>query len=180
MPDDIPEEFHSFELEGPFTECCQCHRVLADLEEPYVINKQIERGECVLEFALCITCHTQISSEMSEESRRTMQNFVAENADLETRAELHPGPPVAPYIANCVTCRADLATQTSYSLGGLVEYNYFQYGPYPLMVCGTCQSQLQEQLSKSTKDRWNRFIAENFDGPPAGLEPVPDRTPVLF
>ena len=180
MASDIPEQFQSFELEGPFKNCCKCKRELTEIEDPYVINKQIERGECVMEFALCLKCHAEVSSEMSEESRMTMQNFIAENADMEKRSEHFPGPPVETWIAECVTCESPLVEQESYSLGGLVEFGHFQYGPYPLMVCGDCQAKVQEKLSKQTRERWDKFIAENFDGPPAGVEPLPGRTPVLF
>ena len=52
------------------------------------------------------------------------------------------------------------------------------FDPYPLMVCSDCEQAAQKLLSKSTRDQWDKFIFDNFDGPPADAL-KPDGVPML-
>jgi hypothetical protein len=37
----------------------------------------------------------------------------------------------------------------------------------PFLICEDCELNLNECLSQQTRDSWNRFVEDNFDGPPA-------------
>ena len=52
------------------------------------------------------------------------------------------------------------------------------FDPYPILVCDSCVEKNQKLLSKATKDQWNNFILDNFEGPPADAL-KPDKVPVL-
>jgi len=49
-----------------------------------------------------------------------------------------------------------------------------------VMICDKCESGLQDLISAQTRDRWNRFIDENFDGPPGMEVDSPWSHPVAF
>ncbi len=180
MADPIPPAFHSVEHDSPFSSCCRCERPLDEIGEPYVINKQFDRGECVLEFALCQPCHISVTDDMSEESKETTQKFFEENTDMDARSEELTDADPEDWIRHCIACGKIPNSKESFSLGGMVMDGGFVFDPYPLMVCGDCQSEVESRLSAQTKRRWDRFISDHFDGPPENAEAPPKRTPMLI
>jgi hypothetical protein len=48
-----------------------------------------------------------------------------------------------------------------------------QYDPYPLCLCGKCEEEIQDLLSKKTRDVWDEFIETHFDGPPSSTRDLP-------
>jgi len=47
-----------------------------------------------------------------------------------------------------------------------------------MMICSNCEEKVQERLSKSTRDQWDKFIFDRFEGPPADAL-KPDGVPIL-
>lgn len=180
MDDSIPPIFHSVELDAPFESCCRCHQKLNEISTPYMINKQFDRGECVLEFALCQPCHISVTNEMSEESKETTQKFFDERTDMAARSEELETAEADEWIRCCVACGKTPSSKEPFSLGGMVLNGLFVFDPYPLMVCGNCQTEVENRLSEQTRKRWDRFIADHFDGPPADAETPPQRTPMFI
>ena len=61
----------------------------------------------------------------------------------------------------------------SYSIGGVLLGNEMQFDPYPLCLCGECEEEIQELLSKQTRGTWDDFVETHFEGPPADVLDVP-------
>ena len=48
------------------------------------------------------------------------------------------------------------------------------------MMCEDCNSALSEQISKQTRDSWDRFVEDHFNGPPGIELDSPSQHPVLI
>ncbi|MFK7817674.1 MAG: hypothetical protein AB8G99_03060, partial [Planctomycetaceae bacterium] len=51
---------------------------------------------------------------------------------------------------------------------------------FPAIVCEGCEKELSNLTSKETRDRWDRFVEENFDGPPGIEMDSPHTQPILI
>ena len=85
----------------------------------------------------------------------------------------------------CLVCGADRETCHRYSLAGLCQDAQLvaQMTPVsrtPLMICSDCEEGMAHLVSKKTRDAWDRFIDEHFDGPPGVESDVPGSYPVAF
>lgn len=49
----------------------------------------------------------------------------------------------------------------------------------PFLICEECEAQLNESVSAQTRDAWDRFVEDNFDGPP-GLTVDPHELTLMF
>lgn len=50
----------------------------------------------------------------------------------------------------------------------------------PMMVCDRCNGRISEQISQQTRDAWDRYVEEHFDGPPGIHLDRPSEHPVMF
>ncbi len=176
----IPRLFHSVEHGDAFTNCISCQRDLLHYEGFYSITKAYQGSECVFEYAQCQECREKIVEELSDESKQTMQRFFEEKVNLTARRERLQGiEQHAPWMSCCAVCQAPVNQLQEYIIACLAIRHELIFDPFPMMICQACENQLQTSLSQATRDRWKRFISENFPGPPAEVI-SPDRTPVLF
>ena len=173
-------EFHSYETEEAFTECCDCGCNLQDVEM-YVVNQSFAGNECVFEFAMCLQCREKINDQLSEDSRVAMFDFMHDHADMQTRLEkLGHDSDTGQYIENCVTCGKSRADAKSYTLGAMFTGYCLIKGPFPLLICDDCESKMADSISDETRKFWDNYIAENFPGPPSEID-LPTRTkPILI
>ncbi|MGE9268356.1 MAG: hypothetical protein ACQKBY_09690 [Verrucomicrobiales bacterium] len=171
----IPPLFHSLEHDAPFSNCLGCGRAFLDMVENYAITKAFRNGECVFEYALCQQCRLNLVAEFSEESKETMMNFLSDRVDLEARStRLADEEEVEAWISHCVICESSASESPEHVIATAAHGEEMIFDPYPMMVCGSCEEELQQSLSKQTRERWDRFVSENFPGPPANaLDPAP-------
>ena len=176
---EIPPLFHSLEFDGPFRRCLTCRQDFKEIDEPYTITKVFRGQECVFEYAMCLSCRHDMMESFSEESRQTMNDFFEENDHIQKREErLEESENYEDWIQECATCAKPLAGLKEYSLGCMAFDHNMVMGPFPMMVCAECESKIQSRLSKATRDQWDKFILDNFEGPPADAL-KPDGVPVL-
>lgn len=166
--------FHSHETGAPFEVCFACSLPLHNNGQPFLVSKSFHRGECVFEYALCEDCRGHLCEDFSEESRRAIGEFFQTRLDLSHRSERLSGNwNTSSWLECCALCSTRRDETESYSAGGLFMGGGILFDPYPLCVCGSCEEEVQECLSKSTRDIWDDFLASHFDGPPANLQGLP-------
>jgi len=175
-------DFNSLETETPFTHCCSCHCEFATTEITYMVQKSYVGDECIFEYAICQNCREAISTEFSEKSREAMFDFFHDNADLDEKMRQVPyDATIKEHIQKCITCSTPRSKCKSYSYAGHFLDDFLLPGPFPIMICGTCEESLSNSLSKETRESWNRFIEENFPGPPSESKPIPNHgKPILI
>ncbi len=162
----IPDELHSEFEERPFHICTRCGESLVDFEEGYQISKVYRNGECIMEYAICLPCHSSMVAEFSADSRAKMEKFQAEN--------FHH----ADGLFQCAVC-AGKRTDEGPSEYGLAAMCLGDEVMHDLMVCGTCTERMQSLISPETRERWDRFVGENFPCAPTASTPTPSGVPVF-
>ena len=146
----------------------------------YIINKSYVADECVFEMAMCLDCREEMNAQLSEQSRVAMFDFMHDRANMEQReAELGTDSSTEDYLAHCLTCGADAHDLKNYSIGGMFCGESLIKGPFPMLMCGSCEEKLGETISDETRDVWDRFIGEHFPGPPSEVR-LPSHKPVLI
>ena len=168
-------DFHSAETGEPFQVCISCGLPLRDDQErPYLVAKSYHRGECIFEYAICEDCRSNMAQEFSVESREALAGFFRERIRVEERSALlaHGNDP-GPWLETCAACQTPRNQMESYSIGGLLLDGQMVFDPYPLCLCGKCEEEIQERLSKQTRGMWDDFMNTHFDGPPANAEDTP-------
>ncbi|OUV17562.1 MAG: hypothetical protein CBC46_02325 [Verrucomicrobiaceae bacterium TMED86] len=177
---DIPPLFHSVEHDGPFESCLTCKESFDEISAPYTVTKVYKGPECVFEYAMCLSCRQKMIDEMSSESRDTLESHFQSNKNLRERenrfgdSEHHTD-----YLRDCAHCLKPLNEIKDYSIACMAFGSDMVYGPFPMMVCSECEEAIQEKLSKKTREEFDRFVSENFEGPPAESIDPPKRLPLL-
>ena len=174
--------FDSHETGAPFAHCFACRLPLEDIGQPHLVSKSFHRGECVFEYSLCEDCRSHLCEEFSEPSQQALAGFFLSRANLFQRSEALTGNwSTEAWLERCVLCNGLRGDSESYSIGGLFLARGILFDPYPLCICGKCEEEVQECLSKSTRDIWDDFLATHFDGPPANRQDLPvGGRPLIF
>ena len=177
---EVPRLFHSVEFEGPFKKCLNCKVPFDEMNVPHLINKSYRGPECIFEYAMCQNCHLEMVQSFSEESRVSLEAFHLGRVNFDARSEkLEGNEHHTDWLKECLTCGTEVQHLKEYSIAAMAFESTMVFDPFPRMMCGSCEMELQEQLSAKTRDQWDGFIRDNFEGPPAE-SPNPDgQIPVL-
>jgi hypothetical protein len=164
----MAEWLASEETGEAFSHCVRCKLPLVEIAEPWLVNKEIINGECVLEYAICQPCRDEVTAEFSEGSKELIRGFLETEIDWEERVKefmlsRHP----TDRFDACVACRTPRAMTEGYGLSALFDSGgRIVEGPLPLLICLPCVGRMTAFLSDSSRAVWRRFLEENFDGPP--------------
>ena len=180
---EITKFFYSEETDQPFRNCidCDCELLLGDV--PYTVQKVFVRDEAVFEYAMCATCAERLRAELSTETQLAYQQFLFSSADLSNRIGLVREPDeheLDEWIESCMVCHKPRSECYRFSLCGLLTGAKILLSEFPAIVCDDCEKELSELTSKETRDRWDRFVEENFDGPPGVEMDSPYSQPILI
>lgn len=183
MSDFIHDWLESVETGGSFETCTKCARELSSTGEPWIVNKEWHRGECVMEYALCHTCRGEMQASISAESLAFVQRFFEQHIDpmrfLEHVSADDDDP--ARLIAECFACGQSRESVDGFGISAMFEApNVLEIGPLPVLMCHHCSAKVEAGISKETRESWQRFVDENFPGPPGLDEPMPRRMPAMF
>lgn len=169
------------------------------------VKKRIVGGEAVIEMAMCLNCQKKQVEAMSEETRENVTAFVnkshrarmAKNfPDAEEKSaqiivvDEIEDPDEGQTLLNrctdhCFVCGIERSKCHRYSLDGTCQESKLivqvtPVGQTPLMICDGCEQQMAELISQKTRDSWDRFMEEHFDGPPGVEVDSPDHYPMAF
>jgi len=182
VSDFIQDWLHSVEIGGEFERCTKCACQLAATGQPWIVNKEWHRGECVMEYALCQSCREGMQASISAESLRFVQSFFESHIDPMRFFE-HIGADEDPaaLIESCFACGELREVAEGFGISAMFRGpGTLEIGPLPVLMCSQCSAKLESGLSKQTRESWQRFVEENFPGPPGLDEPVPHRMPAIF
>ena len=198
----VPTLFWSEYSGKPFLKCISCQVPLME-SDLYVVQKRIVRDEAVLEMAMCNRCREQQSAEMSEETRRNTTEDMARYFQKQAEDQIpdSDGPQIIEVAQiedpeqgeammkhctdHCLICRTARSECYRYSLIGVCrdENLVVQVTPIsqaPFMVCEKCELGMADLVSQETRDSWDRFIEDHFDGPPGVEVDSPSSYPLAF
>lgn len=159
----------SEETGRPFSHCLRCRFPLLEIDGPWLVNKEFQNGECVLEYAVCQTCRDEVTDQLSEESKESVRQFLEHEIDWEKRMrEFMLARDPAERFEACISCRVPREELKGYGLSALFDSGgSLVEGPLPLLICQPCIGRMTASLSEQSREVWRRFLADHFPGPPS-------------
>jgi len=187
----IPPLFHSAYLEGPFEKCIDCECLLNAEEQLYSVTKHFVRDEAVFEMAMCMDCSIKQREQLSSESLDAIQNYIEQNSSNTPPPEEMEG--IDPELLwrkqteQCVFCMKTRSECYQFQVMSMFMQDSMFVHPHlenglraPMMMCEDCHADMSKCLSKQTRESWDRFIEEHFDGPPGIEVDEPSMKPMLL
>lgn len=164
----MDEWLGSEETGEAFSHCLCCKLPLVEIAEPWLVNKEFLRGECVMEYAICQPCRDRVTEQLSEESKEAVRGFLEKEIDWEARMrEFMLAPEPTQRFDACIACHAPREGMEGYGISALFDSGgSLVTGPLPLLICQPCIGRMTADLSEASREVWRRFLAENFAGPP--------------
>ncbi len=183
---EIPEKFYSEKTGGLFSECSLCENPLAE-GDSYVIEKSYKRvkknakPELIFEYALCHRCQENLKSELSEKSIQNINMYYKLYVDFEKRTEKimsNSNKSVDIWISNCIITGTPIEEEEEFTIGGLFYNHKLVLDAMPFALSSKAIYEMQEILSKKTKEFLDGFQNEIF--PPEIREKLPDGRLILL
>ncbi len=179
----IPKQFYSYLSEKPIEHCIKCEKYLLDDRTIYFIEKAIKNNEVEFEYAICSDCAEKMKGTMSKESVANMENYFKENSNIKGYQEklLHEEElEIEDFIENCIVTGTSLNDTEEYQLVGVFEGERIYPYAVPFAISMQATEEINEILSKETKDEMNGFIDDFIGIPPEWREIIKTNKPVLI
>ncbi len=163
----IPKKFHNSLEERPFVQCSICDRPF-DEQSEYMIEKAYKRADnggeqLIFEYAICRSCAEDLRRSLSQESLQAIQNYFKERV----QQQAHHNPALLDdQIEQCMISGKALNDCSEYQIYAHCRGSQLMPMEGMYMISGEIVEEIQELLSKSTRDELNRFMQENLGGPP--------------
>lgn len=162
----------------PYTHCHLCETMVQG--QSYALMKHFRRYPnqdmvvADLEAVICSTCQLNMARSISESSRKNLQAFMEEAFDLETRkkallSEKHPAA-LETWLDRCAVTNKQVDDCLEFQVECLMRDGYPLYDlkqtMSPICLSGEALEQMQQCLSKETKENYDQFMDQLTDLPP--------------
>jgi len=183
---EIPAEFYSEITHAPFEKCSLCDKVFGK-EEIYVVEKSFKRSkaqaepELIFEYALCGDCQENLRAELSEKSLKNIAMYYQLYVDFGKRAKellANKEKDLSKWISNCIITGKPIANEKEFTIGGMCYNGRMFFDTMPFALGEKAVYEMQEVLSKKTKDILDGFQKDIF--PPEIREKLPDGRLILL
>jgi hypothetical protein len=163
---DIPKIFYSSKDDKPIMHCAMCNQLLVLGKEPYIIEKAFKKDkitnqiEVIFEYALCNTCQKKSSKELSSQSVKNIQMYFDLYVDFEKRQKELLLPTKFEFsecIKNCIITNKPVSEYSEFQIGGSFFRNQLLLDNLPFAIGEKAIDELQEVLSKKTRDYLDGF-----------------------
>jgi hypothetical protein len=163
----LEEWFASEETGEAFRHCVSCRLPLLEIDAPWVVNKDYQRGECVLEYAICHPCRDRMSADIPEATKAAIRGFLEREIDWPARfAEFFTAESELIRFERCIACRSPRESLEGFAVSALFDgEGHAVIGSLPLLICRGCYSRMTSLLCDKGRAAWQRFLAEHFDDP---------------
>lgn len=183
---EIPEVFYSEKTGLMFNECSMCSHVFVEgdsyiIEKSFKRNKKTTKAELMFEYTLCHQCQENLKSELSEKSIDNIQMYYQLYVDFEKRNEKlfsETNKNIDNWISKCIITGKPIADEEEFTIGGLFHNHKLVLDAMPFALSAKAIYEMQEILSKKTKDFLDGFQNEIF--PPEIREKLPDGRLILL
>ena len=177
----VPEIFHSFTEDGPFSKCTLCNGPLLEDGTPYLIHKAFHRSEVIFEYAMCLPCRAKMQEELSTESLERINQYM-DQFHMEDRNEQlleGYGTEVAPWVSHCFISGKPIKGEDEYHYYAFCDGPDLVFNGLPMALAGGVDEELNELLSQQTRERLDGFVDEQFGLPPELKKPIKG-SPILI
>ena len=183
---EIPPEFYSDKTGLKFSECNMCNHVFVEgdsyiIEKSFKRNKKTAKAELIFEYSLCHKCQENLKSELSEKSIQNIHMYYQLYVDFKKRSEKflnENSKNLENWISKCIITEKPIAEEEEFTIGGLFFDNKLVLDAMPFALSEKAIYEMQEILSKKTKEFLDGFQNEIF--PPEIREKIPDGRLILL
>ena len=170
----IPTCFHSIELGGPFKSCTICKCDLLNSDKDYYIEKVFRDANVEFEYAICENCKSELSGKVSMKSMMNIGNYFMKNFDMESRIAMinNFDNSIIPWIERCIFKGIARSNCRDYQLSSQCHNDQLIVSILPFMVSFEATKEIQETISKETKENFDKFVKEVLN-PPSTLKDLP-------
>ena len=183
---EIPELFYSEKTGQAFDKCSMCGHIFTGYTT-FIVEKSFKRNlitkelELIFEYALCHKCQENLKSELSEKSIQNIAMYYQLYVDFEKRTELlltDDNKKIDSWISKCIITGKPIAEEEEFTVGGLIYDDKLVLDAMPFALSEKAIYEMQEVLSKKTKEFLDGFQNEIF--PPEIREKLPDGRLILL
>lgn len=170
----IPKIFHSVEHGGVFKYCSVCKIYLLDDEISYFIEKAFRGTEAVFEYAMCSNCRDSMETEVSMESMMNIGNYFLEHVNISYRKELMEtfDNNIKPWLNECIFTGNQMNECQDYQICAECQGANIMISFFPLMISSQAVEEIQQLMSKKTKENFDRFVRDTLN-PPVDFKDIP-------
>ena len=170
----IPTCFHSTELGGLFKSCTICKCDLLNSNKDYYIEKIFRDMNVEFEYAMCDDCKSELSGKVSMKSMMNIGNYFMKNFDMESRMAMIDNfdNSIIPWIERCIFKGIARCNCRDYQLSSHCRNEHLIVSILPFMVSFEATEEIQQTISKETKDSFDKFVKEVLN-PPTSLKDLP-------
>ncbi|NMM50508.1 hypothetical protein [Marinigracilibium pacificum] len=181
MPDhnsnliEIPKQFYSYAEKAPFQFCIECNKELYMTNSQYIIEKVIKRypklnaEDVIFEYAMCVSCAESFRSQLSKDSRRSMDEYFQDHLMSKHHDELITDPYNIEHNTNsCLIKGTSVKEVEEYQLFAVCKGKILMPNTSPYMLSGEVMDELSNLMSNHTIDLLNGFKNKHF-GPPSEI-----------
>lgn len=170
---DIPNDFNSDSDDQPFIACKVCDRDLTDNQTPYSIEKAYKRvaegnDVTLFEVAICMPCAEKQSEKMSKESKAYIMKMMGGAEFLQKRQNRWDKNWREDWKSACLFSDEEIKLNDEYHIVGQFQGGKIIPTMTPFVIGQSYIEEIQENLSKETKEEMDRF-GEQFLGPDPAL-----------
>ena len=185
----IPSFFYSFDTNAPFNQCTLCNEDFQKnstyfIEKIFKQNLVLNKSEIVYEYAICESCASSMSSEISEKSKLAINKLYGEHRenlfrklDYLHRTEKYT---IDSWVDRCSMTGKEVRLCNEYAVSGIIENGCLVYEHTPIVISDDFVIKIQEVLSKETKDTFNDFKKQITDGSPSVEDLIFSPSPGIF
>ena len=171
----IPDIFRNSDTRGLMTNCIQCDYDLMLGDRYYMIEKvfkrypALDKVEVLFEYAICSHCYEKMKDALSAESMTNLSLYMMQNTDFQAltqRMEENPEDPEK-WLSHCMIKGTPKEEMTEFQMGAcfMGDRLITNFTP-PFMIGELAMEEMNELLSKETKDEMDGFMDEHFGVPP--------------
>lgn len=171
----IPEVFLTEDTKVPISHCIDCDHDLMLGDRHYVIEKvfkrypALDKTEVLFEYAICSICYDKMKEMLSAESMANLSAYMMTNTDFEgvhQRINEHPNEPEK-WLTHCMIKGTAMEEMNEYQVGAFFKGDRLMTNSMPPFLVGElAMEEMNELLSKETKDQMDGFMDEHFGIPP--------------
>ena len=183
---EIPPEFYSDKTGLKFAECSMCNHIFVEgdsyiIEKSFKRNKKTYKAELIFEYSLCHKCQENLKTELSEKSIQNIHMYYQLYVDFKKRSEnilKADNKNLNNWISKCIITGKNIVDEKEFTIGGLFYDNKLVLDAMPFAISEKAIYEMQEILSKETKEFLDGFQNEIF--PPEIREKIPDGRLILL
>lgn len=183
----IPRVFWSDLTGKPFERCIQCNRYLLEDGVGYFVEKAFQKYKgkkitsTVFEYAMCYGCRDELSEVFSTETKERIDAFLGPYFDRNKRLkELDVNATVEDRIRHCIVDKEEASEAGSYQIMAQCDGSDILLDLMPMMIRGEVMDRIVDLISDKSMDEFNRFMDQNFTGPPEFKEILSNGPRVLI